>query len=90
MRRLRSFHLVTAIIVVTALAEISFVLDQPFERGVLIARLLILANVAIAVLGVWTAQRLAWIAYLLASIALAALIGAVTPLSVVGIAVRLG
>jgi hypothetical protein len=92
--QLRSFHLIVAIVVISLLAEVSHQLSSAryysFESGILLAYILIFLNAAIAVAGLlWTPHHAAWTAYLVVSVALTVLIGAVTPLSVIGIAARL-
>jgi hypothetical protein len=87
MPRLRSIHLVTALVVISVLAEFSHY-GLSFENRVNVAYSLIVLNALIAVAGLWTLHRARWIAYLVVSAALTILIGAVTPLSVAGILAR--
>jgi hypothetical protein len=82
-----------AIVLVSVLAEISLALSsagyQRFESSVIVGYFLISVNATIAVAGLWTRQQAAWLAYLVASITLAIMVGAVTPLSVLGMLARL-
>jgi hypothetical protein len=55
----------------------------PATLDFVLAWFLILLNFVIAIAGWWTAHRLAWMIYLLLSIAGVVLIGAATPLSAV-------
>jgi hypothetical protein len=91
MRPIRSTHLILAIVLISVLAEIShYVLsDRYFENHIRVAYLLIFLNTVIAIGGLWTRHRAAWVAYLLVSTALTVLVGAVTPLSFLGALARL-
>jgi hypothetical protein len=88
MRRIRSLHLILAVVFISMLSELSRYAFVPEDR-VSVAHLLIVLNVLVGIAGLWTSYRVGWIAYLVASVALAILIGAVTPVSAVGIFVRL-
>jgi hypothetical protein len=91
MRRIRSTHLITAIVFISVLAEVSYyaLSGWAFESHINVAYLLIFLNTAIAVAGLWTLHRARWIAYLVISAALTILVGAVTPLSTLGILARI-
>jgi hypothetical protein len=88
MRRIRSTHLITAIVFISVLAEVSHY-ALSFESHVNVAYLLIFLNTLIAVAGLWTLHRARWIAYLVVSAALTILVGTVTPLSAAGILARI-
>ena len=90
MRRIRSTHLIIAIVVISVLAEVSYytLSGWAFENHVNVVYLLIFLNTVIAVAGLWTVHRAQWIAYLVISAALTILVGAVTPLSALGILAR--
>jgi hypothetical protein len=93
MRAIRSTYLIIVIVLISVLAEISLALSSAdyhsLESHVAVAHSLIVLNALTAVVGLRTPHRVAWIAYLVVSIALTVLIGAVTPLSVLGILARL-
>jgi hypothetical protein len=55
----------------------------PFAVDLVLGHLLVLLNLGVAVAGWWTAHRIAWIIYLILSIAGLVLIGAATPLGAV-------
>jgi hypothetical protein len=85
MRRLRSAHLIVAVLVIALLAHFALELRL---RGLLageiafvLAYLFILLNIATAIAGWWTAHRAAWMVYLILSIAGTVLIGAATPIN---------
>lgn len=93
MRAVQSIHLIIAVVALTILGDISIAFGlagyQSFETGIAVAYLLILANISIAIAGLFTRHRAAWLGYLIVSIALTILIGVVTPLSVFGLLTRL-
>jgi len=85
-------QLVVGIVAVSALAEVSYYFLSTiiaFETRITLGYMLIAANLLLAVAGLWTPRRMAWLAYLVISVALTILIGAVTPLSALAIAARL-
>lgn len=86
--------LVAAAVAISVLGEVAVMLRPPRGHalvvGMAVGYLLVLANVAIAVVGAYrTPHRAAWCVYLLASVAAAVLVGAATPLSLLGMAARL-
>jgi hypothetical protein len=86
-RSVRSIHLILAVLLITVVAQILVQLRLaavlPATLDFVLAWFLILLNFVIAIAGWWTAHRLAWMIYLLLSIAGVVLIGAATPLSAV-------
>ena len=86
-RPVRSVHLILAVLLITVVAQILVQLrlatGLPATLDFVLVWFLILLNLAIAIAGWWTAHRVAWIIYLLLSIAGLVLIGAATPLSAV-------
>ncbi len=89
MRKVRSIHLIAAVILISVLAEISYYAIS-FGTRIYLSRALMLMNLLIAFMGmIWTQYRAGWLAYLLLSAVLAVLIGTVTPLSAIGILARL-
>jgi len=85
MQPVRSKPLIVAVIVVSAAI---IVVAQLGHSGAWALRTRQIAgfsafglNVVIAVLGCWTRQRVAWVAYLVVSVAVMVLISAATPLS---------
>jgi hypothetical protein len=54
-----------------------------FETGQILAYTLFFANMAVALFGIWKRQRVAWVVYLILSLALMVLIGASTPISAI-------
>jgi hypothetical protein len=86
-RSIRSVHLVLAVLLITVVAQILVQLRLmamlPAGLDFLLVWFLILLNLAIAIAGWWTAHRIAWMLYLLLSIAGLVLIGAATPLAAV-------
>ncbi len=88
MRSLRSIHLILAVLAITVLGQILIALRlagyaPPFRVDFFLAWLLILSNLAVAVAGWWTPHRVAWMIYLVLSIAGLVLIGAATPITAV-------
>ena len=88
MRPPRTLHLVLAVLAITVLAHILVALrlagyPLPFRVDFFLAWLLILSNLAVAVAGWWTSHRVAWMIYLVLSIAGLVLIGAATPITAV-------
>jgi hypothetical protein len=92
MRAIRSTYLIIAVVLISALAEISLALSSAdyhsYESHIIVAHSLVVLNVLTAVVGLRTPHWAAWVAYLVVSIALTVLIGAVTPLSGLGILAR--
>ena len=80
-RRVRSLYLFLAVLAVSVAAQLRLAAVLPNTLDAALVWLLILLNLAIAIAGWWTAQRAAWMIYLLLSIAGLLLIGAATPIS---------
>jgi hypothetical protein len=79
--RLRSIYLILAVLAISVAAELRLAAVLPNTFDAALVWLLILLNVAAAIAGWWTAHRVAWMVYLLLSIAGLLLIGAATPIS---------
>ncbi len=87
MRPPRTLHLILAVVAISLLGEVLVVLRLagylPFGTGIILAYLLALSNCGIAIAGWWTPNRVAWMIYLVLSLAGFVLIGAVTPITAV-------
>jgi hypothetical protein len=85
MRSIRTIHLIIAVLTVTVLGQILVALRlggySLFGLDFALSWLLILSNLAVAVAGWWTPYRVAWMIYLVLSIAGLVLIGAATPVN---------
>jgi hypothetical protein len=83
--RVRSLYLILAVLAVSVVAQLLVQLRLaavlPNTLDLVLVWLLILLNIAAAIAGWWTAHRVAWMVYLLLSIAGLLLVGAATPIT---------
>ena len=90
MQPIRTVHLIIAVVALTIVGEISLVLwlrgAQAPATGMIIGYVLIALNLGVGIAGLWTRHRMAWMAYLALSVVSTVLLGAVTPLSLIGLA----
>jgi hypothetical protein len=89
----RSAYLIFAVVALSIGAEFSYLLWSGGAESFVTARAVgygvFLANALVAALGLWTPHRVAWSAYLIASLLCMILIGAPTPISAALLGARL-
>ena len=93
MQSLRTTHLIIVVLLLSALAIISNEFTGAgllsFDTHKILVYLVFMINTAIAILGLWTPRRAAWLGYLVAGFASMILIGASTPISALWIFTKL-
>jgi hypothetical protein len=89
MKNIRAIYLINAVLVLSVVAMVVTALRLnglvPFDVARILAYLIVLLNIAVAVVGILTPHRAAWIAYMIASVAGMALLGAATPITAVAL-----
>jgi hypothetical protein len=85
MKLARTTYLIAAVALLSATAvaflELRLRGHLSFEAGRAAAYVVFLLHAAVVVLGLWSAHRVAWAAYLVVSVAAMVLLGASTPFS---------
>jgi hypothetical protein len=89
----RASHLIIAVLLLGALAILlnapSLGDYLPFDTHRIFVYFVFLINTVIAIIGLWTPHRAAWLTYLIASLTCLLLIGASTPISALWIFAKL-